>query len=307
MRNLYARFAGALIFATVCLMPTQGLALQVVVTVPTLAALAREVVAGNGHVEALVSAGQDPHYADARPNLIVTLNQADVLVATGLELEVGWLPALVRQARNPKIVVGSPGYFDASQAVRRLQIPTQIDRAQGDIHPGGNPHFGLDPRAGASIVEALAARLAQVDPAHAADYQQRASALAARLRTLAAEETKKFAQLPAAQRQLVAYHDSLVYLLDWLGLRQVATLEPRPGIAPDPGQLAKVVGLIRANAIKVLVIEAYYPKAAAAQVARMTGAQLVTLPGGVKFSEGQRYEDCVRGVAASFYAALSVQ
>ena len=291
----------------VCCLPNLAYALHIVATLPTLAALAKEVAGDNAQVDALVSPGQDPHYADARPNLIVTLNQADVLVFNGLELEVGWLPALVRQARNPKIGMGAPGAIDASLFVHKLQVPSSVDRSLGDIHPGGNPHYALDPRAGAAVAEGIAQRLGQLDPAHSAQYLARAGALATRLRALAAEQAKLMAQLPAAQRQLVAYHASLVYLLDWLGLRELATLEPRPGIAPDPGQLAKVVGMMRASNVKVVALEAYYPQGSATQVARITGGKVVVLPGGVQFGQGQRYEDCVRGMAVALRAGLTGQ
>jgi zinc/manganese transport system substrate-binding protein len=281
-----------------------ALALQVVATLPSLAALAKEVAGPHAAVESLLGPRQDPHYADARPNLILSLNRADLLVVNGLELEVGWLPGLVRQARNPRIQVGTAGYLDASMLVRRLQVPAQVDRAMGDIHPGGNPHFAWDPRAGASIAEALGRSLSTLDPAHAADYQRNAAAAAARLRALAAEEARRFAALPAQSRQLLVYHDSLVYLIDWLGLKQIGTVEPRPGIPPDPAQLAKVVGLMRTTGAKLVVQEDYYPRTTSDQVAKLTAAKLLVLPAGARFAEGQRYDDFARGLARELYGAL---
>lgn len=280
-------------------------ALQLVATLPSLAALAKEVAGPHAKVESLLGPRQDPHYADARPSLILSLNRADLLIVNGLELEVGWLPGLVRQSRNPRIQTGTQGYFDASTAVQRLQVVATVDRAMGDIHPGGNPHFAWDPRAGATIAEGIARSLAVLDPAHAADYQRNAAVLAARLRAIAIEETKRFATLPAENRRLVAYHDSLTYLLDWLALKQVGTIEPRPGIPPDPAQLAKVVGLMRTTQTKVVAQEEYYPRTTSDQVAKITGARLVVLPGGAKYAEGQSYEDFVRGVARDLHGALS--
>lgn len=280
-------------------------ALQVVTTLPSLAALAREVAGPHAKVESLLGPRQDPHYADARPNLILSLNRADLLVVNGLELEVGWLPGLVRQARNPRIQAGSQGYFDASTVVQRLQLVGKVDRAMGDIHPGGNPHFAWDPRAGAAVAEGLARSLGALDPAHAGEFQRNAAVLAARLRALAAEETKRFAALPEVNRRMVAYHDSLVYLVDWLALKQVGTVEPRPGIPPDPAQLAKVVGLMRTTGAKVVAQEEFYPRTTSDQVAKIAGARLVILPGGVKYAEGQRYEDYVRGLARGLYGAIS--
>ena len=280
-------------------------ALQVVATLPTLAALAREVAGPHAKVETLLGPRQDPHYADARPNLVLSLNRADLLLVNGLELEVGWLPGLVRQSRNPRIQTGTQGYFDASTAVQRLQVVGKVDRAMGDIHPGGNPHFAWDPRAGAAIAEGVAHSMAGLDPAHAADYQRNGAALAARLRAIAAEEAKRFMALPESSRRIVAYHDSLVYLLDWLALKQVGTVEPRPGIPPDPAQLAKIVGIVRATQAKVLAQEEYYPRSTSDQVAKITGARLLILPAGPKYLEGQRYEDFVRGLAQDLYGAVS--
>lgn len=280
-------------------------ALEVVATLPSLAALAREVAGPHATVSSLLGPKQDPHYADPRPNLILTLNKADLLLVNGLELEVGWLPGLVRQARNPRIQTGTSGWFDASMWVRRLQVPARVDRAMGDIHPGGNPHFLIDPRAGAAIAEGLGKALAALDPAHAADFQRNAAALATRLREFAAAETKRFAALPEAARQLVVYHDSLVYLVDWLQLKQVATVEPRPGIPPDPGHLAKVVGTMRTTSARVVAQEEYYPRNTSEQVVKLTSARLVVVPGGVQFAAGQSYEDWVRTIARDLHGAAS--
>ncbi len=288
--------------ATMLAVPAR--ALQVVATLPSLATLAREVAGPHATVECLLSPRQDPHYADARPNLILSLNRADLLVVNGLELEVGWLPGLVRQARNPKIQTGTPGYFDASLHVLRLAVPGRVDRAMGDIHPGGNPHFHWDPRAAALVAVALGKSLGALDPAHAADYTKNAAVMSARFKALAHEWTQKFAALPEAERKLVVYHDSLVYLVDWLGLKQVITVEPRPGIPPDPGHLAKVVGTVRTTGAKALAQEEYYPRGASDQVAKLTGLRMAIVPGGANFGSGQRFDDYVRGLAKTLYEAL---
>lgn len=284
-------------------MASPAAALQVVATLPTLAALALEVGAPHAQVESLLGPRQDPHYADPRPNLILALHKADLLVVNGLELETGWLPGLVRQARNTRIQTGTNGWFDASQWVQRLQVPVRADRAMGDVHPGGNPHFAWDPRAGAAIAEALAKRLALLDPAHAADYQRKGSALAQRLRSFAASERSKFAGLPEAARQVAVYHDSLTYLVDWLGLKQVATIEPRPGIPPDPAQLARVVSVMRTTAARVVAQEEFYPRTMSDQVAKLTQARLVVLAGGVQLAQGQTYEAYVRQLSESLWGA----
>ena len=303
-----AGMAIAVLLATVAFAsPNPVQALEIAVSLPTLAAIAREVAGPHATIHALVSPRQDPHYADARPNLILAINRADLLISNGLDLEVGWLPALVRQARNPKIVRGLPGWFEAAMHVKRLQIPMRIDRSLGDIHAGGNPHFGWDPRAAALIAEALGRLFGQLDPQHAADFATQATAFAGKMRALAAEETKRFGQLTAQGPLFVAYHDSLTYLVDWLNLKQVGTVEPRPGIPPDPTQLAKVVTTMRALNCKVLIQEEYYPRTTTEQVARLTQGRLAVLPGGVDFAGGQRYEAYVRAVTAAMYAVLQVK
>lgn len=300
-----------MLFATAALgwlLPVLAVAapLQVAATLPTLAAIAKEVGGPDAQVKALLQPNQDPHYADARPSLIVELSKADVLLQNGLELEVGWLPNLVRQSRNAKIQQGAPGWCDVSTFAPLLQVPQgKVDRGMGDIHPGGNPHFLWDPRAGARIAEGLAKVFARLDPAHAAGYQSRANAFAARVRALGSAERARFAALPAAKRQLVVYHDSLIYLVDWLGLQQVATIEPRPGIPPSPSQVASVLQRMRAAQATTIAQEAYYPRNVSQQLAGLAKAQLVVLPGGARFAEGESYEQHVRALANALYAAAS--
>ncbi len=286
-------------------MPAFAAPLQVVATLPSLAAIAKEVGGPLVQVEALTSPHQDPHYADAKPSLIVTLNRADAVIVNGLELEVGWLPPLLQQARNGKIQKGTPGYIDAAASVQLLGVPKGvIDRAMGDVHPGGNPHFLIDPRAGARVAVAIGQGLGRLDAAHAATYQQNAAALAQKLTALAKAETARFAQLPPARRTLVAYHDSLLYLVDWLGLRQIATLEPRPGIAPNPQHVAEVLQQMKAAAVPVIAQEAFYPENTSKTVSKLAGAKLVSLPGGARFPT-ETYEDHVRGLAQALYSALA--
>jgi len=279
---------------------------KVVATLPSLAALAAEVGGPLVQVQALSSPRQDPHYVDARPSLVLLLNRADVLVMNGIELEAGWLPPLLLQARNPKIAPGSLGLFDASRFVHLQQVPQgPVSRREGDIHPGGNPHFLLDPRAAASIAEGLARRLAEVDAIHAETYRNSASELAKRLRSLAQEEAARFSRLPAPQRRVCVYHASLVYLLDWLSLEQVATLEPRPGIAPDPQHVAAVLQTMRATGTRVLAQEEFYPQSTSKTLVQLAKARLAVLPGGARFGEGQRYGDHARALAAALYAAVT--
>lgn len=258
---------------------------NIVTTTADLAAVARDVVQDLGDVQAIAAPNQDVHYVDAKPSFTLLLNKADILVANGLELEIGWLPALIENARNPKIAPGGTGYLDASTAIRPLHVHAKVDRAKGDIHPGGNPHYMHDPRAAADVALVLGAKLAQIDPKHAADYRLNAARAAEAYRELAKSLRARVEALPKEKQQIVAYHDSLVYILDWLGLTQVATLEPRPGIAPNPSHIASVLKTSREAGVKVIVQEEYYPRKTSETLAQLLPANLVLLPGGARSNE----------------------
>lgn len=278
---------------------------RVVATLPTLAALAREVGGTEVDVTALALPTQDPHFVDARPHLMLALHRAQLLVATGLELESGWLPVLVRGARNPLIQPGARGHLEAASLVPLKQVPGgRVDRSMGDVHPGGNPHFLLDPRLGARVGVGLAERLAALDPEHAAGYRERAAGLTREALQLASEQTRRFQALDAGRRHVVTYHESWVYLLDWLGLSPVGTLEPKPGIAPDPAHLAALLARMRQAHADVILQEAYYPDRAGRLLAERTGSRLVVTPGGADFEGGQRYLSYLRALVDQVYAAV---
>ncbi len=289
------------------LVPQAALArLQVAATVTPLAALARDIGGDLVQVHALSAPTQDPHFVDPRPSLILLLNKADLLLVNGVELEAGWLPPLQRTARNPAILQGARGHFDASQHVPLRDVPTApIDRSHGDVHPGGNPHFWSDARAAARVARALAARLAQLDPPNAATYTQRADALCKRLEAFAATQKARFAALSPDRRRVVTYHASLGYLLDALGLEQVATLEPKPGVSPSPAHVSRVVAAIRERAVRALLQEEYYPRSTTQTVARLSGARLVTLPGGPDFDRGETYEAWLTRLTNGIHDALA--
>jgi zinc/manganese transport system substrate-binding protein len=278
--------------------------LHVVATVGDLGAIAREVLGAGGDVTVLARPTQDPHFVDARPNLILDLNRADALVSMGLDYEVGWLPVLIRGARNPRIQPGSPGYIVASQAVPVLEVPRgRIDRSMGDIHPGGNPHFTLDPRNGVRVARALAQSFGALSPDDRAAYQRNAEAFAAQL---AARETGWEALLaPHKGVPVVSYHKSLVYLTDWLGLEEAGTIEPKPGIPPTAAHVADLVTTMRARHVPLIIQERWYPSNVAEQIASQTGARLVLIQG--MTPDGGRYadhiDDVVRAVAAALPAA----
>ena len=279
--------------------------LRVVATVPTLAALAQEVAGPYAEVTALASPRQDPHFVDARPDFVLRLNRAHLVVVQGLDLEAGWLPALLLQARNAQVLRGAAGHFDASRSVTAMQVPrAAADRSQGDVHAGGNPHYLYDPRNGALVATALGSALGRLDPAHAAAFQANAQALAARLGEFATVQAARFGQLPTDRRAVITYHDSWPYLLRWLGLHQVATLEPRPGIAPDPAHVAGVLRTAKADAVRALLQEEYYPAATARTVADLAKARLVVAAGGVRFDTHQTYAKWLQGLTDDLHGAL---
>lgn len=291
----------------VLLLPTASWAqLRVVASLPDLAAIAKEVGGERVKVESLASHAVDPHYVDPRPNLILALNKADLLIVNGLELESSWLNPLVQQARNTKINPGSQGHFVAANHAVLIEVPSgNADRAEGDVHPGGNPHFYQDPTSAISIANALRDRLSKLDPEGTAAYAKNAKEFTKELWKVTKEEALRFARLPAQDRRVVTYHKSLGYTLKWLGLEEVATVEPKPGIPPNPKHVAEVLKTMRETGADVLLQEDYYPTKTSETLAQMGHGVVVQLPGGTDFDGGQRYVDRVRTVARRLYAAVS--
>ena len=276
--------------------------LRVVVTVGDLAAIAREVLGDRGDVVLLARPTQDPHFVDARPNLILDLNRADALVSMGLDYEVGWLPVLVRGARNPRIQPGGPGYIVAATAVPLLEVPQQrIDRSMGDIHPGGNPHFTMDPRSGIAIARLLATAFAGLAPDNRAFYERNADAFSAALGARA--QGWQAALAPFKGTPVVTYHKSFVYLTNWAGLVEAGTIEPKPGIPPNAAHVAGLIGAMRARGVPVILQERWYPSTVAEQIAIQSGARLVLVPG--MTAEGGRYGDHIEEVVHDLVAALA--
>lgn len=279
---------------------------DVVATLPSIAAIVHEVGGAHVKVRALSAPNEDPHFVDARPNLMLALNRADLLVANGLELEDGWLPPLQIAARNPKIQAGGPGSAEAADFIDALEVPMgRIDRSMGDVHPGGNPHFLNDPRRVAQIAEGLGKILATLDPDHADDFQANAARFGATLEAFAKAQRERFAALSAAQRQVVTYHKSMAYVLSWLQLDEVGTLEPRPGVPPDPAHVATLLGLMRSKKAAVIVQEEYYPSNDSKTLARLARAQLVVVHGGVRFAAKESYMTYLQTIADDLFAAVS--
>ena len=251
-------------------------ALNVFACEPEWGALVQELAGDKASVYSATTAMQDPHRIEARPSLIARVRSAGLLICTGAELEVGWLPLLLTQAGNARIQPGSPGYFEASGFVARLDVPSVVDRSRGDIHPGGNPHIQTDPRNIARVAEALVPRLAQLDPANAEAYRARGKAFLGRWRS-AIERWERQAA-PLKGMTIVEYHKAFVYLDAWLGLKEVGTLEPIPGVPPTPSHLAELVEAMRRSPAKAIVYSTYNDPRAAAFLAERTKIPAVMLP-----------------------------
>jgi zinc/manganese transport system substrate-binding protein len=255
-------------------------ALKVVTTVEGLASLAREVGGDRVEVTSLSRGVQDPHFVDANPNLAVKLRQADLLLDVGLDLEIGWLPPLVNQSRNPDIQPGGRRRLTAASAVQVLEVPSgPVDRSMGDLHPAGNPHFMSDPRRVERVAEAIARKLGELDPAGAATYDARLAAF--RARVAEAGQRWKAALAPFQGAKVLAHHNSLTYFLDWAGLAAAGYLEPKPGTPPPPSHLAELVGVVKSRNVKAILIESFYDTRSAEVVARHSGAKVVAIPGDV--------------------------
>jgi zinc/manganese transport system substrate-binding protein len=277
--------------------------MSVVTTTPDLAAIARQVGGGGVDVKSLALPTQDPHFVDARPNLALLLNKADLLVINGLDLEIGWLPVLQTGARNPKIQKGGDGFLDASSLVSVLEVPGNVSRAQGDVHAGGNPHYLYEPRNGAKVAKGIAERLAKIDPAGAAGYRQRASDLERDANALAARLSAKFAALDPSKRKVVVYHRSWIYFEQWLGITEAGAVEPKPGIPPDPAHVAQLMASMRSQGVRAILAEDFYPQTTTKLLADKTGIPLLVLHGAA--GENEPYLAHIEEAANKTLAALS--
>lgn len=262
--------------------------LRVVATTADLAAVAREVGGSRVQVTALALPTQDPHFVDARPNLVLPLARADLLLAVGLDLEVGWLPTLQQGSRNRAIQTGARGYLECGSLVERLEVPTgRVDRSMGDVHGGGSPHYMLDPRRAVAVARGIASRMAELDPAGAARYRDGAEAFARSIDEARAGWERRLSSLRGAK--VVAYHRSFGYLADWLGFEVVEHLEPRPGIPPNPRHVAQVLSTARARGVRLVLQESYYPDHTSRMVAEAISARVVRLPAAPSFRDAESY------------------
>lgn len=280
-------------------------ALTVVTTTTDLAALTQAIGGERVKVMALARPNEDPHYVDPKPSHVLKLNKADMLVFNGLELEIGWLPKLVVQARNTKVAQGARGYVNASSVVRVIRTQQGADRSQGDVHPGGNPHFLLDPNQGLRVAALIASRLSALDPKGKAFYDARLKGLKVTLKGIALRHSKKFKALPERARRVVTYHDSTVYLSKWLGLKEILQVEPKPGISPSPKHIVLVLKTMRAQGSRVIIQEAYYPRKVSTKLTTLAKGKLVVIAGGAKVKTNQTYAQRVDLMATAIYSALS--
>jgi len=263
------------LFLLLCTLPAAA-AVKVLATVPEWGSLAREIGGERVDVMVATTAMQDPHRIEARPSLIARARAAELIVATGADLEVGWLPLLLRESGNRRIQPGQPGYLEAASVVKLRDVPQIIDRAMGDIHAAGDPHFHLDPRNILLVAAALSERLTQVDPAGAATYRSNLERFSERWRAALARWEAEGASLKGVA--FLQAHRSFGYLAYWLGLENRGELEPKPGIEPGSAHLTRIVSNQQSAPAAMILRAAYQNEAAGRWVSERTGIPLVTLP-----------------------------
>jgi zinc/manganese transport system substrate-binding protein len=275
-RLLFERPFAVLAFALALAAAPAHAALRVFACEPEWGALAQELGGNLVEVSVATSALQDPHQIQAKPSLIARTRNADLVACTGAELEVGWLPLLLQQSGNAKVQPGQPGHFAAADFVRKLEVPTQLDRSQGDVHASGNPHIQTDPRNIAAVATALGARLQQLDPANAAQYARAQADFAQRWQQAIARWSTQAAPLRGAA--VVSQHKGFAYLYDWLGMKEVAVLEPKPGIEPSASHLQGVLAALKSSPAKMVVYAAYQDARPADWLGRNTAIGVVKVP-----------------------------
>ena len=295
-------FFGLCVAATILFASPAVAGVRVVATIPDFGDVAARIGGEHVHVITLVKGTQDPHYVEAKPSTMVKLNRADLLIHAGLQLEVGWLPRLVAGARNSKIQPGALGYLDCSTFVAAVEVPHGTpDRAEGDIHPGGNPHYWTDPRNVLLIADGIAARLGLVDPDNAGAYQSGLKAFKAELTA----KIKEWEALLGPHRgtKVVVFHRSWSYFLSWSGYTNAGELEPKPGIEPSPSHVAALIARVRGQGVKLVLQESFYPQNLSKLFAKKAGAKLLVVPTMVGASGTKSYvemmDKMVRMVAGS--------
>lgn len=274
-----ALIIGTVVAATLAgAIPAQAKKLNVITATTDMAALAQEVGGDHINIESIAKGYQDPHFVEAKPSFLLKLRQADVLITVGLQLEIGWLPPLITQSGNPRIQVGANGYLDASQFAEILEIPTgTVTRAMGDVHPLGNPHYWLDPDNGRRVARGIAGKLGELDPTDAAYFQERFQDFDKRL--TAAEQKWDAEMAPFRGRKVVTYHNSFSNFAKHFHLIVIGYVEPRPGIPPTPSHTLDLIGLMKRENCKLVLVEPYFDMKTPNSVGAATGAKVeVYLP-----------------------------
>jgi len=296
--NLFRFFLAAVLTTA---LPAHA-ALKIFATVPEWGALATEL--GGDKVNVYVATGplQDPHHVEAKPSLIARARSADLVVATGAELEIGWLPLVLQQAGNPAVQPGKPGYFEAAQWVQLLEVPSRLDRAEGDVHAAGNPHIQMDPHNIARVAEALSKRMSELDSANAAAYQSRYQSFASRWSAATVNWEKEGQPLKGVA--IIVHHRAFSYLEQWLGIKEVASLEPKPGLEPTSSHLAEVLELSQRQPVKMVVRSAYLDPRADEWIASRAKIPAVVVPFTVGGTDGAKdlfgfFDDTVQRLLAA--------
>jgi zinc/manganese transport system substrate-binding protein len=244
---------------------------------PEWGALVTELAGDHARVFTATTAQQDPHHIQARPSLIAQMRRADLVVCTGAELEIGWLPVLMARGGNPRVKPGTDGYFEAAAFVPMLEVPQRLDRAEGDVHAKGNPHIQLDPRNIARIAPALSERLAKIDPENAADYRKRLEDFSQRWQSALQRWDTEAASLKGMP--IVVHHKSWAYLNQWLGLKEIGTLEPKPGVPPSSSHLAELLETLKATPAKAVIRAPYQdPRASEWLSKQVPGLVMIEMP-----------------------------
>ena len=282
MKNIWLSLLPLLLLAT----PAQA-KLNVVATTPDLASIAKEIGGDHNDLTILSKPAEDPHFVDAKPSLILKLNRADVVIEGGAELEIGWLPRLLDQARNVKLASDAPGHVACSHGVPLKEIPSSLDRSKGDIHAAGNPHYIVDPANANIVARNITQVFCALDEKSCAAYRVNLQKFTDALDAKLVEWQKKLE--PFKGQQVVAYHNSWLYFGERFGLNIDLFLEPKPGVPPTPKHLAEVIMKMKQDKVRVILVDPYLDRRTAETVAGKTGATVVDVaqfPGGVKGTEG---------------------
>ncbi len=279
----------AVVVVEATLVSSSDAKLAVVATTPDLAAIARVVGGAAVDVEAIARPTEDPHFVDAKPSFARLLNRADVLIEGGAALETGWLPPLLDTARNSKLAPGAPGHVVASTGIQLLDVPTELNRAQGDVHPAGNPHYLLDPANGGIVAGTIADTFIAVDAANADAYRANLARFRGDLLRKVGEWTHLMA--PLRGTKIVTYHKDFDYLARRFGLEVAGVLEPKPGIPPSPSHVAELIPQMQAAKVPLIVIEPNRERQVPDFVASKTGAKVLALPIMPGTSEAPEYLD----------------